>query len=82
MAYVALRDSTDKRRFVMVIVVCFVGGMLYYSMNVLWPQQSAQLFLPADAPIMRGLYSSIFPWGSLREYQCFIRNCSPLTPRR
>ncbi|KAB5513242.1 fungal trichothecene efflux pump [Coniochaeta sp. 2T2.1] len=54
----------EVRGFVMVIVVCFVGGMLYYSMNVLWPRQSAQFFVPADDVIMRGLYSTIFSFGS------------------
>ncbi|EHL01082.1 putative HC-toxin efflux carrier TOXA [Glarea lozoyensis 74030] len=53
------------RGFVMVIVVCFVGGMLYYSMTVLWPRQSATLFVPADKPIMRGIYANIFPLGTL-----------------
>ncbi len=28
------------RGFTVLLVVCFVGGMLYYSMNVLWPRQS------------------------------------------
>ena len=53
--------------FVMVIVVCFVGGMLYYSMTVLWPRQSATFFVPADEPIMRGIYANIFPLGTLSK---------------
>jgi hypothetical protein len=56
----------NLRGFVAVIVVCFVGGMLYYSMTTLWPQMSAQFFLPANKPIMRGLYSTIFSFGSFR----------------
>ena len=63
-----VRYADDLHSFVMVIIVCFVGGMLYYSMNVLWPQQSAQFFIPADEPIIRGVYSSIFPYGGLRTY--------------
>lgn len=56
------------REFVMVIVVCFVGGMLYYSMNVLWPRQSQTLFVGADQPILRGGYATFFSIGSWCEY--------------
>ncbi|CAI6084068.1 unnamed protein product [Clonostachys chloroleuca] len=52
------------REFLMVIVVCFVGGMLYYSMNVLWPRQSQTLFVGADQPILRGGYATFFSIGS------------------
>lgn len=48
----------------MVIVVCFVGGMLYYSMNVLWPRQSQAFFIPEDEVIMRGVYAIIFSCGT------------------
>lgn len=52
------------REFDMVIVVCFVGGMLYYSMNVLWPRESQLFFVPADKPILRGVYATIFSCGT------------------
>lgn len=52
----------------MVIVVCFVGGMLYYSMNVLWPQQSNLLFVPPNQPLIRGAYANIFSFGSLCKF--------------
>ncbi|KAJ9669756.1 hypothetical protein H2201_000141 [Coniosporium apollinis] len=52
------------RRFSMVLVVCFVGGMLYYSMNVLWPRQSGLLFTGPD-PITRGLYAEAIPLGTI-----------------
>lgn len=55
------------RAFVMVIVVCFIGGMLYYSMNVLWPRQSQLFFVGADQPVMRGVYSTIFSCGTFRK---------------
>ncbi|KFH46494.1 hypothetical protein ACRE_026800 [Hapsidospora chrysogenum ATCC 11550] len=49
----------------MIIVVCFVGGMLYYSMNVLWPRQSQAFFIPEDAsPLLRGGYAVIFSCGT------------------
>lgn len=51
----------------MVIVVCFVGGMLYYSMNVLWPRQSQAFFIPEDAIVMRGVYAMIFSCGTWRK---------------
>ena len=61
----------------MVIVVCFVGGMLYYSMNVLWPQQSQAFFLSPEDVIMRGVYAIIFScgtWGeSFQSYLSFVR---------
>lgn len=56
------------RAFVMVIVVCFVGGMLYYSMNVLWPRQSQLFFVTADQPILRGAYATFFSIGSFCEF--------------
>lgn len=64
------------RAFVMVIVVCFVGGMLYYSMNVLWPRQSQLFFVSADEPVMRGVYSMIFSCGTFRK---LFRQCLVLT---
>lgn len=58
----------------MVIVVCFVGGMLYYSMNVLWPRQSQALFIPEDAIFMRGVYAIIFSCGT------WSKSSRPLLP--
>jgi hypothetical protein len=55
------------RGFVMVMVVCFVGGMLYYSMNVLWPRQSQLFFVSADEPLLRGAYATFFSCGTFRE---------------
>lgn len=55
----------------MVIVVCFVGGMLYYSMNVLWPRQSQAFFVPEDDIIMRGVYATIFSCGTWRKSSTF-----------
>ena len=49
----------------MVIVVCFVGGMLYYSMNVLWPRQSQAFFITPSTPvIMKGVWAIIFSCGT------------------
>lgn len=55
----------------MVIVVCFVGGMLYYSMNVLWPRQSQAFFIPEGATVMRGVYAIIFSCGTWRMFPPF-----------
>jgi MFS family permease len=55
------------RRFSMVLVVCFVGGMLYYAMNVLWPRQSQLLFTGPD-PIIKGLYAEMIPLGTISKY--------------
>ncbi|KAG9231277.1 fungal trichothecene efflux pump [Amylocarpus encephaloides] len=66
----------NVRGFVMVIVVCFVGGMLYYSMNVLWPRQSATLFVPATEPILRGMYATIFSLGSFTGGLIMLFFCS------
>ncbi|EEY23513.1 conserved hypothetical protein [Verticillium alfalfae VaMs.102] len=57
-------------RFDMVIVVCFVGGMLYYSMNVLWPRQSQAFFVPEGDIIMRGVYATIFSCGTWIVFIC------------
>jgi hypothetical protein len=51
----------------MVLVVCFVGGMLYYAMNVLWPRQSQLLFTGPD-PITKGLYSEMIPLGTISMF--------------
>lgn len=62
----------------MVIVVCFVGGMLYYSMNVLWPRQSQAFFIPEDAVIMRGVYAIIFSCGTWLAGLVVVFICSRL----
>lgn len=54
------------RGYNVLVVVSFCCGMLYYSMQVLWPRQSALLFVPADKPIIRGIWANITPlasWG-------------------
>ncbi|KAJ2904407.1 putative trichothecene efflux pump protein [Zalerion maritima] len=66
------------RAFVMVIVVCFVGGMLYYSMNVLWPRQSQLFFVPANEPVMRGVYAMIFSCGTFLGGIIMVFVCSRL----
>ncbi|KPM41179.1 hypothetical protein AK830_g5379 [Neonectria ditissima] len=53
------------RRFTAFLVVCFVAGMLYYSLNVIWPRQSALLWVPADRPIVRGVYSNMVSFGTI-----------------
>ena len=51
--------------FTMILVVCFVGGMLYYSMNVLWPRESGLLFVPAGQPIIAGVYANMVSFGTI-----------------
>lgn len=53
------------RKFTSFLVVCFVAGMLYYSMNVIWPRQSALLWVPADKPIIRGVYANMVSFGTI-----------------
>jgi len=53
------------REFTMIIVVTFVSGMLYYSMNIIWPRQIQTLFVPATQPITRGLYAECIQLGSI-----------------
>ncbi|KAK3672214.1 hypothetical protein LTR78_007967 [Recurvomyces mirabilis] len=55
----------NVRGFTMILVVCFVGGMLYYSMNVLWPRQSGLLFVPAGKPIIAGVYANMVSFGTI-----------------
>ncbi|KAH7038227.1 fungal trichothecene efflux pump [Microdochium trichocladiopsis] len=66
------------REFDMVIVVCFVGGMLYYSMNVLWPRQSQAFFIPANDVIMKGVYAMIFSCGTWTAGLLTVFVCSRL----
>ncbi|CAK7212772.1 hypothetical protein SCUCBS95973_001578 [Sporothrix curviconia] len=53
------------RRFTSFLAVCFVAGMLYYSMNVIWPRQSALLWIPANNTIIRGVYSNMVSFGTI-----------------
>ncbi|KAJ9151105.1 MFS general substrate transporter [Coniochaeta hoffmannii] len=53
------------RKFTSFLVVCFVAGMLYYSMNVIWPRQSGLLWVPADKPIIRGVYANLISFGTI-----------------
>ncbi|KAL1895420.1 hypothetical protein Sste5346_005226 [Sporothrix stenoceras] len=67
------------REFDMVIVVCFVGGMLYYSMNVLWPRQSQAFFIEANTPVvMKGVWAIIFSCGTWTAGLITVFICSRL----
>lgn len=55
----------EWRRFTSFLVVCFVAGMLYYSMNVIWPRQSGLLWVPVDRPIIRGVYANMVSFGTM-----------------
>ncbi|KAF2663016.1 MFS general substrate transporter [Lophiostoma macrostomum CBS 122681] len=63
------------REVTMIYVICFVGGMLYYSMNVIWPRQS-QLFFTGPDPIIRGLYAELIPLGSVTSGLILAFVCS------
>ncbi|TVY89024.1 Trichothecene efflux pump [Lachnellula willkommii] len=59
------------RRFTSYLVVCFVAGMLLYSLNVIWPLQSTLLFIPQNQTIIRGVYASLGSYGIiLAGYYC------------
>ncbi|KAH7120948.1 fungal trichothecene efflux pump [Dendryphion nanum] len=53
------------RDFTALLIVCFVAGMLYYSMNVLWPRQSSLLFVGSDDTIIRGVYANMVSFGTI-----------------
>ncbi|KAH8176647.1 fungal trichothecene efflux pump (TRI12) domain-containing protein [Sarocladium implicatum] len=55
----------EWRRFTSFLVVCFVAGMAYYALNVIWPRQSALLWVPADKPIIRGVYANMISFGTI-----------------
>ena len=59
------RFFRNIRGFTVLLVVCFVGGMLYYSMNVLWPRESGLLYVPRDKPIIAGVYANMVSFGTL-----------------
>ncbi|KAF2805892.1 TRI12-domain-containing protein [Mytilinidion resinicola] len=69
------------RRFTMVLGVCFCGGMLYYSMNVLGPRQSQLLFTGSD-PITKGLYAEQIPLGTIIAGLIVVFICSHLGHER
>ncbi|KAL4868291.1 hypothetical protein BDV12DRAFT_185977 [Aspergillus spectabilis] len=53
------------RDFTSIIAVTFVGGMLYYSMNILWPRQSSLLYVPAGDSTLQGVYSNMASFGTI-----------------
>lgn len=55
----------NVRGFTMLLVLCFVSGMLYYSMNVLWPRESGLLFVPENKPIIAGVYANMVSFGTI-----------------
>lgn len=63
----------EWRRFTSYLVVCFVAGMLLYSLNVIWPLQSTLLFIPQKDTIIRGVYASLSNYGIvLAGYYCLF----------
>lgn len=42
--------------------------MLYYSMQVIWPRESALLFVPADKPVIRGIYANLTTLATWGEF--------------
>ncbi|KAL2794843.1 fungal trichothecene efflux pump [Aspergillus keveii] len=53
------------RDFTSLIAMTFVGGMLYYSMNILWPRQSALLYVPPGNSTLQGVYANMFSFGTI-----------------
>lgn len=39
--------------------------MQYYSLQVIWPRQSALLWVPANQPIIRGVYANMVSFGTI-----------------
>ena len=68
--------STDS------VTVCFVGGMLYYSMNILWPRQSWLLFVPANQPIIAGVYANMVSFGTILAGLVVIFGCQRIGHER
>jgi hypothetical protein len=54
-------EVLTQTRYNVLVLVGFCCGMLYYSMQVIWPRQSSLLFVPADDLIIRGIYANITP---------------------
>lgn len=53
------------RKFTAFLVLCFVAGMLYYSLLVIWPAQSTLLFINTNDTIIRGVYASLVAYGNI-----------------
>ncbi|KAL3469643.1 fungal trichothecene efflux pump [Aspergillus californicus] len=53
------------RDFTSIIAVTFVGGMLYYSMTILWPRQSALLYVPPNNSTLQGVYANMVSFGTI-----------------
>lgn len=53
------------RKFTSFLVLCFVAGMLYYSLLVIWPRQSTLLFINSTDTIIRGVYASLVAYGNI-----------------
>lgn len=64
-----IRLTNIKCRFVVNIGVSFLCGMMYYSMQVIWPQMSQLLFVPADDIILRGVYANLTGWSTWGKSQ-------------
>jgi hypothetical protein len=61
------------RRFTAYLVLCFIAGMPYYSLNVIWPQQSTLLFINTTDTIIRGVYASLITYGNVAAgYYCLL----------
>ncbi|RVX70509.1 hypothetical protein B0A52_05160 [Exophiala mesophila] len=52
------------RGYNVLVIVGFCCGMLYYSMQVIWPRQSSLLYVPANEPILRGVYANLTLFGT------------------
>lgn len=66
----------------MILIVCFVCGMLYYSFPVLWPRESAILFISTDDLILRGVYANLSAWGTWISGSSVAFICSRLNHER
>ncbi|KAI9371743.1 fungal trichothecene efflux pump [Aspergillus egyptiacus] len=53
------------RDFTSILAVTFVGGMLYYSLTVLWPRQSTFLYVPQGDSTMQGVYANMVSFGTI-----------------
>ena len=48
--------------------------MIYYSMQVIWPQESQLLFVPANNIVLRGVYANLTAFSTWRK--SFLERCS------
>ncbi|KIW02240.1 uncharacterized protein PV09_06393 [Verruconis gallopava] len=59
--------------FTAYLVLCFVAGMMYYSLSVIWPSQSTLLFINTSDTILRGVYASLIAYGNVvAGYYCLL----------